>query len=81
MWQPSWLEPCSRRAEWGTHTVSLCSAHKALHKGHKAGQEERAVTPARALCSPSLPRGQARLGSFMVASEASWLPVHLQHMW
>lgn len=61
---PAGCRPCSARCPagaahggetWGTRTVtvstqghSLCSAHKALHKGHKAGDEERAVTPARA---------------------------------
>lgn len=48
---------------WGTHTVSLCSTHKAPHKGHKAGdKEERALTAARAPCTSWLKAGQLPAG-------------------
>lgn len=85
IWEPSWPEPLLCAAESapltkGTHTLtintqgpSLCDAHKALHKGHKARGPRRRLSHQPGLPAPlatNTPRPKrllARLGSLMVA--------------
>lgn len=87
MWQPSWLGACCaaaqpellRRGDMGdTHSVFMQRSQSPTQGSQSRARGQGCHSSKGSLLS--VPQHlQARLGSFMVAKQDSWLPVHLQH--